>query len=158
MRHPVQPPDWITGAPILVERSIDIAAAPAAVWAVIADHERWPEWFTALDSVEVTAGASGVGGGRRVTIKRLALDEVFTTWDEDEHFAFAVVGSKIPVLHTMAESVRLTAHDGGTQVVYRQGLEARRGFGKVLEVMWKPAAAGLDEALDNLKVRVESAT
>ena len=40
--HPVQPPEWIDSAPIRVERSIDIAARPEAVWAVIADHVNWP--------------------------------------------------------------------------------------------------------------------
>ncbi|MGB0114656.1 MAG: SRPBCC family protein [Ilumatobacteraceae bacterium] len=155
--HPVQPPEWIDSAPIRVERTVDIAAPPSAVWAVITDHERWPEWFTAIESAEVTLGAEGVGGGRRVTVKKLPLEEQFTVWDEDEHFAFAVIGSKIPILDTLAESVRIEATEAGCRVNYRQGLQARRGFGKVLELMWKPAAKGLDEALVNLKVRVERA-
>ena len=155
--HPVQPPEWIDRAPIRVERSVDIAATPAAVWAVIADHERWPEWFTTIDAVVITAGATGVGGGRRVTVKPLRLEERFTAWDENEHFAFAVVGSKIPILAAMAESVRVEATERGSRVVYRQGLQAKRGFGKALELMWKPAAKGLDEALVNLRVRLEAA-
>ena len=155
--HPVQPPEWIDSAPIRIQHTIDIDAPPAAVWAVIADHEHWPEWFTAIDSVVVTAGATGVGGGRRVTVKKIGLAETFTAWDENEHFAFAVVDSKIPILATMAESVRIEATDRGSRVDYRQGLQAKRGFGKVLEVMWKPAAKGLQEALANLKARVESA-
>ena len=154
--HPVQPPEWIDSAPIRVERSIDIAASPDVVWTVIADHEHWPEWFTSLDSVEVTAGATGVGGGRRVTVKKLPLEEEFTVWDENEHFAFAVVGSKIPFLATLAESVRIEATAAGCRVNYRQGLQARRGFNKVLELMWKPAAKGLGEALANLQARSEA--
>ena len=106
----------------------------------------------------VTAGATGVGGGRRVTVKKMALEETFTTWDENEHFAFAVIGSKIPILDTMAESVRIEATDRGCRVDYRQGLQAKRGFGKVLELMWKPAAKGLEEALVNLKARGETAS
>jgi uncharacterized protein YndB with AHSA1/START domain len=152
--HAVQPPEWIDAAPIRVERSIDIAAAPADVWAVIADHERWPEWFTALDAVEVTGSAAGVGGRRRVTIKRMALDEEFTAWDPGEHFAFAVVASKLPILQTMAESVRITPADAGSRVTYRQGLQARRGFGPALTLMWKPAERRLTEALDNLRARL----
>jgi uncharacterized protein YndB with AHSA1/START domain len=155
--HPVQPPEWIDSAPIRVERTVDITAPPSAVWGIIADHVGWPKWFTTLDSVEILGSASGVGGGRRVTVKKLALDEEFTAWDENQHFAFAVIKTKIPILDTMAESVRVESTETGSRVVYRQGLQAKRGMGKALELMWKPAAKGLEEALANLKRLAESA-
>ena len=154
--HPVQPPAWIDSAPIRVERTVEIAAPPSVVWGFIADHGAWPSWFTTLDSVEVLGSATGVGGGRRVTVKKLALDEQFTAWDENEHFAFAVVKSKIPILDTMAESVRIEPTESGCRVNYRQGLQAKRGMGKALELMWKPAAKGLEEALANLKRLAEA--
>lgn len=154
--HPVQPPEWIDSAPLRVERSVDIAASPERVWSIIADHEGWPRWFDALDRVEVTAGATGVGGGRRVTLSRITLDEEFTAWDPVEHFAFAVVGSKVPILHTMAESVRIERTDDGCRVVYRQGLQAKRGAGPLLSLAWKPAAKQLERALANLKTLAES--
>ena len=77
---PLHPPEWIDAAPIRVEQAIEIAAPPAAVWARIADHPSRPEWFTALDSVEVTGRASGVGGQRRVVVSRLPMDEEFAIW------------------------------------------------------------------------------
>jgi len=154
--HPVQPPEWIDSAPIRVERSIDIAAPPAAVWAVIADHVNWPKWFTSLDRVEVTGAPTGVGGGRRVTVSRISIDEKFTVWDENEHFAFAVVATKMPFLDTMAESVRIEPTEGGCRVNYRQGLQAKRGLGFLLELAWKPAAKQLTSALENLKALAES--
>ncbi len=154
--HPVQPPEWIDSAPIRVERSVDISASPEVVWGFIADHAGWPKWFTTIDSVEVVGSPTGVGGGRRVTVKRLPLDEKFTAWDVNEHFAFAVVKSKIPILDTMAESVRIEATETGCRVNYRQGLQAKRGMGKALELMWKPATKGLEEALANLKRLTES--
>ncbi len=155
--HPVQPPAWIDSAPIRVERTVEIDAPANVVWGYIADHAGWPKWFTTLDSVEVVGQAAGVGGGRRVTVKKLALDEQFTAWDENEHFAFAVVKSKIPILDTMAESVQIEPTESGCRVNYRQGLQAKRGMGKALELMWKPAAKGLEEALANLKRLAESA-
>jgi uncharacterized protein YndB with AHSA1/START domain len=154
--HPVRPPEWIDSAPIKVERTVDIAASPAVVWRFIADHVAWPTWFTAIDNVEVLGSPTGVGGGRRVTVKKLALVEEFTAWDENEHFAFAVITSKIPILDTMAESVRIEPTGAGCRVNYRQGLQAKRGMGKALELMWKPAAKGLDEALANLKRLAEA--
>jgi len=154
--HPVQPPEWIDSAPIRVEESIDIAAPPAAVWAHIVDHEAWPEWFTDLDEVEVTGRATGVGGTRQVTARPLVIDEEFTVWDENEEFAFAVVRTKIPFLSTMAESVRVEPAGDGCRVVYRQGLQARRGFGRLLNLAWRRAPGQLQRALANLKTRVET--
>lgn len=154
--HTIQPPEWIDAAPIRVESSVDVAVPPAAAWKRIADHAGWPEWFTVLDRVEVVGSGEGVGGGRRVTVKRLTLEEEFTAWDEDAHFAFAVTSSKLPILETLAESVRIEPTDAGCRIVYRQGLQARRGFGKVLDLAWKQAAKDLPVALDNLKTLLES--
>jgi len=153
---PVNPPEWIDAAPIRVERSIDIAAPPSAVWARIADHVSWPEWFTTLDSVQITGSPTGVGGGRRVTVNRLTMDEEFTVWDTDEHFAFAVITTKLPILAAMAESVRLEPIDVGCRVTYRQGLQARRGFGGILGAVWRrQGAPALESALAELKRLVE---
>jgi uncharacterized protein YndB with AHSA1/START domain len=155
--HTLQPPEWIDAAPIRVERTIEISAPPEAVWQRISDHSSWPEWFAALDSVVVLGSPTGVGGGRRVTVKKLPLDEEFTAWDENEHFAFAIVRSKLPILESMAESVRIEPTNSGSRVIYRQGLQAKRGFGKALDVMWKQNAKQLDIALQNLKQLVEQA-
>ncbi len=154
--HTIQPPEWIDTAPIHVVETVEIAAPPALVWAIIADHTAWPEWFTALDAVEVTGSPTGVGGTRRVTARRLPLDEEFTAWDADEHFAFAVVRSKLPFLRTLAESVRIEPTDAGCRVVYRQGLQATRGFGWLLAAIWKTAATQLADALVELKGRSEA--
>jgi len=149
--HTLQSPEWIDAAPIRVERTVEIAASREVVWARIADHATWPEWFTALDSVVILGSPTGVGGGRRVTATKLTIDEEFTAWDENEHFAFAVVRSKLPILESMAESVRIEPTDEGCRVVYRQGLQAKRGFGKALALMWKRSEKQLENALQNLK-------
>ena len=156
--HAVHPPEWIDSAPIVVEESIVIHAPPSDVWLEIADHASWPEWFEALDRVEPGTTSTGVGGTRRVTAQRLAIDEEFTVWDENEHFAFAATSSKLPVLAALAESVRLEPVDGGAacKVTYRQGLQGRTGCGWLMKAIWSRAAAGLPIALNGLKERVEA--
>ena len=154
-QHPVRTPEWIDSAPIRVAESVEIDAPPSAVWAHIADHESWPEWFDALDRVEPLGEPTGVGGGRRVIVRRQPIDEEFTAWDVDAHFAFAVVRSRIPILLALAESVRLDPVGDRTRVTYRQGLEARPGFGWALRLLWKQPARHLVTALDSLKERVE---
>ena len=148
--HPEHPPEWIDSAPVVVERSRKMAATPDEVWRYIADHEGWPEWFESLTKVEVTGEASGVGGQRRATAGPISFDEVFTAWDENERFAFAVVGSKLPFLAGMAEEVRIEPIEGGSRVIYRQGLEARTGFGWMLGPMAKRMGRAVADALEEL--------
>lgn len=154
--HPVQPPEWIDSAPVRVSETIDIDATPAEVWRHIADHVSWPEWFETLDRVDITGMPTGVGGRRRVTVRRMPVDEIFTAWDENEHFAFAVVGTKMPFLSTMAESVRIESTDTGCRVVYRQGLQGRSGFGRMIGLVGGQMSGQLQRALGNLKARAES--
>ena len=157
-KHPVEPPEWIDTAPITVTETVDIAASPAVVWSLVADHESWPEWFTALDEVVPLGAATGVGGGRRVFAGRVRIDEEFTAWDEEEHFAFAVIESGVPILHALAESVRLEPSDVGTLVTYRQGVQGRAGFGWLMAQAWKRPARDLAAALVQLRLRAESIT
>lgn len=157
-----RPPDWIDTAPVRASASIAVSASPEAVWGVLADHAGWVDWFDALDDVRVTRGATGVGGGRRVSSGPVWFEEEFTVWDPPEdggpgHFAFTIVRSNLPVLESFAESVRLTpAQDGQTLVGYRQGLAARWGLDPVLRLAWRVPAADLPDALAELRALAES--
>jgi hypothetical protein len=155
LTHEIRPPEWIATAPIRTATSVEIAAAPEAVWAALADHESWPEWFALLDRVEVTGAPIGLGGTRRVVIQRLPFDEVFTVWDEPWQFAWAVTGSRLPILSLMAESVRVTATAEGSRVDWTQGLQARSGFGGVLGPMWRRNQPAIRRGLETLQQRVE---
>ena len=155
--HPVHPPEWIDSAPIVVDESVVIQAPPSAVWAEVSDHASWPEWFAALDRVEPGPTATGVGGTRRVIAARLPIDEEFTAWDENEHFAFGVTASKLPMMAALAESVRLEPVDDGAacRVTYRQGVQGRTGLGWAMKAVWSRAAKDVPVALEALKERVE---
>ena len=159
-------PSWIDGAPVHVEESIEIDAPPDVVWGIVADHERWPEWFSAVASVEVTLGATGVGGGRKVKAGPagpMSFEEEFTAWDDPGedgtwHFAFTVLRTNVPLIRSMSESVQLTPLDDGarTRLVYRQGLEAPQPWlNGALALSWRYAAWGLRQALPALAARAE---
>lgn len=149
-------PEWIDSAPLIFSNTIEIDASPAEVWNRIADHAGWTEWFRVLDKVEVTGAPAGIGGKRRVTSKRLPLDEEFTAWTEGEQFAFAVVKSPLIFLAALAEDVQIEATATGCRVDYRQGIEARKGCGWLAKAALGSLDAGTADALQNLKTLVES--
>ena len=57
--------EWADGAPLIIRATATSTAPPEAVFAVLADHERWPEWFGAVRRVVVTGAREGVGATRR---------------------------------------------------------------------------------------------
>lgn len=152
---PAQQPEWIATAPIQVVETRRIAASCDAVWARIADHETWPEWFTALKSVRVTTGAEGIGGGREVAVPGATFGEVFTAWEPGQRFAFSVIEAS-RTLAAMAESVELAADGDGCVITYRQGIEPARGFGWFWKLVQRRLRSNLASALDRLAVLVEA--
>jgi len=152
---PVRQPDWIDDAPIVVRRERPVSAPPAAVWKHIADHETWPEWFEGLKRIEVTGEAEGVGGRRVATVPGAKVGEVFTAWEPDRMFAFAVVSGP-PVLAAMAESVVIETTESGCTVVYTMGIEPARGFGWMIRLGRNSVSKKVATALDRLASRAES--
>lgn len=61
--------DFAETAPQHAEQTVVIDAAPAEVWAVIVDNERWPEWFPNVKSCTSTSDpATGIGSTRAVRL------------------------------------------------------------------------------------------
>lgn len=64
--------------PVEIVSEVDIAAAPGAVWAVLADLERQPDWMHDLKRVEILTGTP-IGVGTRavgtVRILGIAVDD-----------------------------------------------------------------------------------
>ena len=75
-----QPADWTDRAPLKI-RAVREIRYPQEVWDVLCDHERWPEWFSALDKAEATGG-TGLGSTRTVWVAKKPIHEEFIVWDE----------------------------------------------------------------------------
>jgi hypothetical protein len=81
--------DWIERAPVSFSGSATTTASPQAVFAILADHERWPEWFPVLKKEEVLGPRrEGVGTRRVATIPGGKVEELIIAWDPGQRFAF----------------------------------------------------------------------
>jgi uncharacterized protein YndB with AHSA1/START domain len=63
---------------VVVQRSIDIDAPVATVWAVVSDVERWPEWTASMRSVRRTR-TGPLTVGERVVVAQPRLPTVAYT-------------------------------------------------------------------------------
>jgi carbon monoxide dehydrogenase subunit G len=70
------------------ETTVDLDAAPAAVWAVMSDVERWAEWTPSIRSITRTSsGPMGVGSTALVKQPKLAPAHfVVTKWEPGRGF------------------------------------------------------------------------
>ncbi len=150
-----RPLEWIDQAPVRASRTRRIAASPAVVWAAIADHHSWSQWFGPITEVVPGETSEGVGGTRRVIVGKVEVDEEFLAWDPEERFAFTVTASTGPGLRSMNEDVRLTpAGDDATTVTYTMALDPIGA--KVVRPLLTPVLRrALDKALAGLAAHVE---
>lgn len=129
-----------------------MAVSAAAAFAVVADHERWPDWFTSLRRVEVTGEPTGVGGRRRVHLRGVVVDEEFIGWEHDRLFAFTLTRTSRPMVRSMVEVVRVEPRgDDGCRVIYTQAIEPIRWMAPLFAVVRRPARSMLATALERLE-------
>lgn len=113
---PVDDVAWFDQADISLVFAIDIAASPGQVFDVLADHHKWPEWFSPVRSVTNVGPTSGVGARRRVEVPPLTVDEVFLAWDEPSRFTFTSTTINLPIVSQLAEDWQLRETPTGTHV------------------------------------------
>jgi len=147
---------WVENAPERCVAEREINATPTAIWDVLADHESWPEWFTAVKDVTVTGAASGVGARRRVRIPGVEFHEEFVAWDVGKRFAFTVTEMSVGLFESLNERVTIDTLDGGrSRVTYTQALEPVGWFRLPFKAVKGLFARSLGKGLDSLARRVE---
>jgi uncharacterized membrane protein len=136
--------------------SITVNADKAAVMAVIADFESYPEWASMIRTVTVDeTGPDGRGTKVSFVLDAGVLKDEYTLaydWQGDERVDWHLVKGKS--LKSQEGSYVLTDTAGGTEVVYRLSVD----LNIPMLGMFKRKAEKviMDTALKGLKKRVEA--
>jgi ribosome-associated toxin RatA of RatAB toxin-antitoxin module len=133
--------------------SIDIAAPPAQVMAVISDIEQYPTWVDSVSRAEVLTSADG-----RPETARMVLDHAIVKDDYVLRYTWAttVVSWQLVeghLLKTMDGSYSVEPKGSGTTVTYRLSVDANLPM--IGMFRRKAEKTIVDGALQGLKRRVE---
>jgi uncharacterized protein YndB with AHSA1/START domain len=108
---------------MLLERTVDLAAPPARIWALLTDPAQVARWITELVSDEpVTPPPVGVGTTTRMKIREGARIVEYTTeilaFTPDRELELEMRGGSLGA-EPMRVSYQLSEQAGGTRLVYR---------------------------------------
>ena len=136
--------------------SILIAAEPAAVMAVIADFDAYPEWAKGVKSAEVlTEYDDGRAGEVAFVLDAAPIRDEYTLtydWDGDAQVTWSLVKAKI--LKSMEGAYILVPKGDDTEVTYHLAVDLTIPMIGMLKR--KGEKVIIDTALKGLKNRVES--
>jgi len=112
--------DFIESASTRITTIVTVNATPDEVWAVLADNERWPEWFPAAKRCRTTSDqAQGVGSTRWIHFDLFKVNERFVAWDPPTRWAFTILDANLPGLVSVVEQALIEpAADGKTVLTY----------------------------------------
>jgi carbon monoxide dehydrogenase subunit G len=155
----VEPKDlnWIKHAPVTFSGSATTAASPDAVFAILADHEHWPEWFPVITKTEVIGSArKGVGMRRVTTIPAGKIQERIIAWDPGERWAFTATGVSPGIVHALVEDCRMQPTASGTRVTYTIYVDPVAPLRPILKLMKGLLGKQLDKGMRALGARAEA--
>jgi ribosome-associated toxin RatA of RatAB toxin-antitoxin module len=133
--------------------SINIAAKPDEVVAVIADFEHYPDWVDSMKSAEVLTSASGRAKTVRMVLDHtLVKDDYVLAYDWKLHAVSwrLIEGS---LLKAMDGSYALKPNGAGTTVTYTLTVDINMPMIRMFKR--KAEKTIIDSALKGLKKRVE---
>jgi len=140
----------------LTTSSIEIAAKPAAVMAVIADFGAYPEWAKGVKSARVlTDDGEGRAGEVAFVLDAAPIKDEYTLsydWDGDRQVTWSLV--QATMLKAMEGAYVLKPHGDHTEVTYRLTVDLMIPMIGMLKR--KGEKVIIDTALKGLKQRVES--
>lgn len=146
---------WISSAPITLTGRATATASPEAVFAELADHERWPQWFPNVKKVEIIGPATGVGARRRVFIPGGAVEEEFIAWEPGVRWAFTGTAAKPGFVTSIVEDCQLIpiGDGGGTAITYSMHIEPSTWARPLIALIKGVMQKGLQKGMEQLAQR-----
>jgi uncharacterized protein YndB with AHSA1/START domain len=135
-----------------VDVSRAIAASPEAVWAVLADLNRLPEWLEFADAVDAVSGPAEPGA--TYSIKPHKSYEPTTHWKvvEAEAPVRQLHTSEMPVISAVRSELRLTPSGDGVTVRVHWTGTPKGVMGKVMSgTMQKRITQNWQRSLEKLE-------
>ncbi len=149
--------DWISNAPVRAHGTATSRASPEAVFAVLADHVSWVEWFPNVKRVDVLGPATGVGARRRVKVPFVTVEEEFIVWEPGVRWAFTATATSPPWTRSLIEDCRLTpTPDGGVDIDYAMYLDPVGPIGWMMKRSLGRLSTAICQGMENLAARAES--
>lgn len=104
--------DW--QAPNVLRNEAELDATPDEVFAIWADIDQWPKWFSDIrKGTWSTPAPYGPGSEREVVLQTLSVRERFLAWDPGQRYAFTMTACTLPIAHSIVEDYRLEPLPGG---------------------------------------------
>jgi len=146
--------DWISHAPASAHGSSTSTAPPEAVFAVLADHAGWVEWFPNVKRVDVLRPATGVGARRRVKIPMVTVEEEFIAWEPGVRWTFTATATSPAWTRSLIEDCRLTPRpDGGTDIDYTMYFDPVGPIGWMMKRSVGRISSAIQHGMENLATR-----
>lgn len=136
-----------------VERSIDVAASPADVWAVLSDFGAIGGWAPNVDHSSLMSEQSeGVGTVRRIQTGRTTLVERVVEWDPPSTLGYSLEGLP-PVVRSASTTWQVDGSGSGTRVSLLTRVDAgpRPPQKLIARIVSRKMAQASDQMLAGLK-------
>jgi hypothetical protein len=139
-------------SPYTLRNEAELDASPEQVFAIWADIDQWPRWFSdILRGQWFTPPPHGVGAEREVVLKTLSVKERFLAWEPGRRYAFTMTACTLPLAWSIVEDYQLEPLPGGrSRLVWEVRFDLRWYFVPMSPVilavfgrMFRNATAGL---------------
>ena len=109
---------------VFAQNTVDIAATPETVWALLIDCVRWPSWYKHCSDVSLLRGGAGLGPGSKFRFKTLGFyfEPEVETFDPPHMLVWLAKG---PLGSSGAHAWLIEPTPGGCRVITE---EAQRGL------------------------------
>jgi len=149
--------DWIPHAPFSFSGSALTKASPEAVFAVLADHERWPDWFPVITKTVILGEQrEGVGTRRLTNIPGGSIEELVLAWDVGRRFAFTATAVHPAIVHALLDDCHIEPMQSGARVTYNVYLDPAGMVHSLLDLMKGLLSSELNKGMQALAARAEA--